>query len=336
MSKVNEKSVFGEYKNDEDRVTTALLQVLHYGGHPLVTRVFPECALPSNEIIIRPQVRESESRPDGLIECDCRYHIYIESKIGKGMMRHDHEKEQLAANRKLVSASLGSFRYLVYITPDQDCPKELELSDVVWLNWKEVVERLRSIDENDVDRLVSFLINQFILLVDHLVYQKQTTRLLNSVLTEKEQKEKEAEEKQAKENRVIIVGGAFGEPVALKYGFYACQEARYFQPARYLAFCYKNRIQYLFEIIGEPKESENLKKIPQIAPEYFIEADPFYDESPRKYFELRLVNTFDPAIKNVSKDKNGKPCAFTYNQRYTDYNTILEAKDTDDLLDNSL
>lgn len=50
------------------------------------------------------------------------------------------------------------------------------------------------------------------------------------------------------ENRVIIVGGRWGEPIALEYNFYACQGGRSFKNAKYLAFYYAQRIQYLFEI----------------------------------------------------------------------------------------
>ena len=35
--------------------------------------------------------------------------------------------------------------------------------------------------------------------------------------------------------------------------------------------------------------------------------------------------------KNDTVDKNGKPCAFTYNQRYTTYSAIMNASKTSEL-----
>lgn len=322
MTVVKNKSIFGEYSKSEDRVTTALLQILHFGGHELVDYVFPECFLPSNAINVNSQVMNASSRPDGEISCDCHYHIFIESKIVANAMKKQHEITQLANHRLLVSH--GSSKWLVYITPDESCPTELEnLSDVIWVNWTTIIERLNGFPNND--NLLQFLINQFKLLVEHIVYNKQGHHVSNQGLMFSE------EERAAVDKRVIIVGGAWGENVALKYGFYACQEGRFFKPAKYLAFCYKNRIQYLFEIVGDPQDSVNLKKITDIAPDYFVSEDPNYDESPRKYFKLKMIHEFIPVIQNDSRDKNGKPCAFVQRQTYTEYDVIMKAKKTSEL-----
>ena len=81
VKKISEQSIFSEYKKSEDKVTAALLQVLHYGGHNIVCSLFEDIDLPSNEINVSPQVVEDESRPDGVVSCDCKYKIFIESKI---------------------------------------------------------------------------------------------------------------------------------------------------------------------------------------------------------------------------------------------------------------
>lgn len=322
MTEVKNKSIFGEYSKDEDRVTTALLQILHYGGHELVDYVFPECFLPSNAINVNSQVVNVSSRPDGEISCDCHYHIFIESKIVTNAMKNQHEKTQLANHKLLVSP--GSSKWLVYITPDENCPASLEnLPDVIWVNWSTIIERLDGFPNND--NLLQFLINQFKLLVEHVVYEKQGYHISNRGLMFSE------EERDAANKRVIIVGGAWGENVALKYGFYACQEGRFFKPAKYLAFCFRNRIQYLFEIVGNPQDSVNLKKITDIDPEYFVSEDPNYDESPRKYFNLKKIHEFIPVIQNDSRDKNNKPCAFVQRQTYTEYDVIMKAKKTSEL-----
>ncbi len=321
---VTEKSIFGEYKIPEDQVTTALLHVLKYGGHDLVSVVFAECDLPSNEINVSPQVIEDGSRLDGEVCCDCHYHIYIESKIRKGVMANSHELKQLEANRKL--ASPGDGRFLFYITPDESEPQNLcAAPEVQWLNWNTVIERLKGFATED--KSLAFLIEQFELLVSHLVYSK-TVVLRNSdvVLSE--------EEMASAEDRVIIVGGAWGEYIALKYNFYACQEYRYFKPSRYIAFCHKNRIKYLFEIVGSPKDSVDLRT-ENISPTYFEKEEPNYTGQ-RKLFYLKLVNMFSPQIENDSVDKNGKRCAFVQKQTYTTIERINSAKHTSDLCVNSL
>lgn len=322
MTSVSKKSIFGEYSKPEDRVTMALLQILHYGGHELVNYVFPECNLPSNTINVNSQVVNPSSRPDGEISCDCHYHIYIESKIKVGVMSNKHEIDQLNNHRKHVSA--GSSNWLIYITPDQNCPKNLEnLVNVVWANWTTITERLEGYSTND--RLLIFLIDQFKLLIEHFIINKKQSRISNFGLMFTK------EESTTINKRVIIVGGSWGENIALKYGFYACQERRFFKPAKYLAFCYKNRIKYLFEIEGEPLESVVLSDIPDIAKDYFGDADPYYDGSPRKYFKLKKIHEFNSVIENDSLDKNNKPCAFVQRQTYTEYDIIMRAKKTSEL-----
>lgn len=130
-------------------------------------------------------------------------------------------------------------------------------------------------------------------------------------------------------NRVIIVGGAYGENVALKYNFYACQNRRSFLPSRYLAFAYKNRIEHLFEIIGDSKDDINLKN-EGIDESYFLDLDPNY-HGLRKFFKLKHCKTFDPVIINDNKDKNGNRCAFVQRQTYTTYESIMNARVTSEL-----
>lgn len=322
MTVVKNTSIFGEYSKSEDRVTTALLQILHIGAHDLVAYVFPELDLPSNAINVYSQVVNSNSRPDGEISCDCHYHIYIESKIVPNSMNRSHEKTQLGNHIKLISG--GNSRYLVYITPDKVCPNNLlGLKDVVWINWATIIERLEGYSNSD--SLLTFLIEQFKLLVNHLVNSKRGNGIANLGIMFSE------EERVAADKRVIIVGGAWGESIALKYGFYACQEGRFFQPAKYLAFCFKNRIQYLFEIVGIPQDSVVLTTISDIDPLYFKDEEPNYNGLPRKYFKLKKIHEFVPAIQNDCRDKNNKPCAFVQRQTYTEYDVIMKAQKTSEL-----
>ena len=133
------------------------------------------------------------------------------------------------------------------------------------------------------------------------------------------------------EQSVIIVGGHFSENVALNYGFYACQPNRKFRPSKYLAFYHQNRIKYLFEIIGNVKESVDIQKEPSVQKAYFSDFEPNYKPEPRKFFKLKLHTTFKKEIKNDKTDKNGKPTAFVQGQTYTTFDKITKASKTSDL-----
>lgn len=316
--KISEQSIFSEYKKPEDKVTAALLQVLHYGGHNIVCSLFEDIDLPSNEINVSPQIVEDKSRPDGVVSCDCKYKIFIESKIISGALNSDHGKKQLEANKKLSSPN--DAQWVVYITPDEEKPQELEASsEIIWINWQKIVEKLKGYETSD--NLVKFLIDQFCIYVNHIVFGNKGRLSSRGILSSTEMIDKD--------QRVIIVGGAWGEDVALKYDFYACQEGRYFLPAKYIAFYHKNRIQNIFEIedvIESTCLTEDL-----VGPKYLVEKEPNYNHKPRKFFKLKYLHSFNPEIRNDTVDKNGKPCAFTYNQRYTTYSAIMNASKTSEL-----
>lgn len=316
---ISNQAIFGEYKNPEDKVTAALLQVLHYGGHKIVCSVFDDIDLPSNDINVIPQVKGNGSRPDGYVSCNCKYTIFIESKIKRNALKTKEAATQLAANRKLYRPT--DAQYVIYITPDKTTPNQLNnVVEIIWTNWQTVVERLTGYETQDP--LVNFLIEQFCLFVDHIVFNKRGAVSANGVSL--------SDAEAGKDQRVIIVGGHWGEEVALDYGFYACQNNRYFLPAKYMAFYHKNRIENLFEIEEEPKDDVVLTPA-LVGPDYLTIKDPNYPGAPCKFFKLKHVHTFKPVIENDTKDKNGKNCAFTYNQRYTTYDAIMKAKKTSEL-----
>ncbi len=318
---ITNQSIFGEYKNAEDRVTSALLQILHYGGHELVAYVFDDCDLPSNNVDICPQVSGDGSRPDGSISCNCNYQIYIESKILRNQMHSTHGQKQFQNHLKLLDDPSA---LLVYITPDLQIPEQLKNHNrVVWMNWKSIMNKLS--DYKTEDKLVNFRMNKFILLVKHIVRgEKRDDRgKCDDILLEAESIDDN--------QRVIIVGGRWGEDVAIKFGFYACQQYRFFRTAKYLAFYFQNRIKYMFEIEGQPIESTDLRKVPFIDSSYFDEKEPNYNGSPAKVFKLKNMHEFEPTITNDSVDKNGNSCAFVQRQQYTKYDKIINAKTTSDL-----
>lgn len=293
-------SIFGEYKQTENRVTAALLHILRIGKEELITTVLNRGGwdLPSSDIAVETQFNDKNSIPDGKLSCNFSFQLFIESKINI----NDINIVQLENHKRLIKSDSDK---LIYITPDSQCPKELLDEEVIWYNWEQITEILINYDTDN--ELLQFLIEQFKLLIENLGLLDYTSE------------------------RVIIVGGSFGEVVALKYNFYACQNRRSFSSAKYLAFAFKHRIKYLFEITEEPEDDVDLKQRSDINPSYFKELDPNYNGL-RKLFKLKLLHEFSPQIENNSVDKKGIRCAFVQRQTYTTYDKIMKAKYTSDLL----
>ena len=298
-------SIFGEYHEDENKVTAAFLHLLERGGEPLI-RYILEVAnelMPENEIKIGTQQTCSKNAVgksvfDGVITCDFSFTYIIESKIGGNPLT----KAQVEKYHNAVSDKNAK---LFALTSDVSAPLCLRNGDI-WLNWTRLIDALRDYETENKDDVLQYLIDQFILLLNNLGLYDEW------------------------EKRVIIVGGAFGENVALDYGFYACQNNRYFKRAKYLAFAYKNRIANLFEIVGEPKNDVDISKDPNIPKEYFTKYEPHYKNSLRELFYLRK-NRDDLKIQNDNVDKNGKRCAFVQRQTYTTYDKITTVEKTSDL-----
>lgn len=326
LKSITDFSIFGEYKNDEDRLTAALLQVLHYGGHPLIANLFGDTLdLPSNEVNVIPQSVQEDSRPDGEITCDCHYQIFIESKI----VLNDIRDDQLKNHCKLANPSNG--QYLMYLTPDDTKPQKLELLSglVEWMSWSQISAALESYLQETTDELLVFLIRQLIILIDHIL--KKTLKTRKRVANQETSTTKDTRQIESADNNVIIVGGHWGENIAKNYNFYACQPNRFFYDARYIAFYHQNRIKELFRIVDKPIESIDIQTCKQISPTYFKDAEPGYTPQQRKLFLLEHIHTFDPSIQNDKVDKNGHSCAFVQRQTYTSYDKIMAAIKTSDL-----
>lgn len=319
---ISNQSIFGEYKKPEDRVTAALLHVIQVGGQMVVDRLFGDYFdIPSNEINVIPQSYQKHSNPDGEVSCDSKYNIFIESKIVPNAIN----EKQLMGHMALTNPAQS--RFLIYLTPDPVKPMLLQKFMVEWMNWEAVLEKLAEIvAEGLASELLKYLIDQFVLLVKHLVLEKKQKVCSTDVVCDYYNYDED------RDQRVIIVGGSWGEDVALKYSVYVCQPYRYFKPARYIAFYHHNRIKYLFEIIGTPIESVDLRSIKNLVKsDYFTIKEPHYAGDPRKHFKLELVHEFNPEIVNDKISKNRTPCAFTQKQAYTTYKKIMKAKKTSQL-----
>lgn len=304
LNNISNHSIFGEYDGTENRVTAALLHIVSVGGEPLLRYLLGAAneLLPDSEIRIGTQVGYQDGRKsvyDGVIMCDFRFRYIIESKVVKGGLGRD-QVEKYHAN---IDGEDDA--HLLAITPDDNMPKTLLPGDL-WMDWTTVVETLRSYNDEEQSDLLRYLIDQFVLLLSNLnLYDKDW------------------------QDRVIIVGGSFGEPVAKEYGFYACQNNRFFRRAAYLAFAHKNRIENLFRIIDGPKNDTDIKAEGLAPQEYFNKIEPNYKGDLREYFKLEWVQEL--GIDNNNTDKNGRRCAFVQRQTYTTYDKIINAKVTSEL-----
>lgn len=304
MSSIQSSSIFGEYSGKENRVTAAFLHILDKGGEPLLRYVLGVAneSLPDNEIKIETQqVTKSQNKKsvfDGIISCDFKFDYIIESKV-------DNNPLSSAQVNQYHQAYNGAHK-LFALTSDDIAPSSLWPGDI-WLNWTNLINALKKYNEENEDEVLGYLIDQFILLLNNLGLYDEW------------------------KNRVIVVGGSFGEDVALNYGFYACQNNRYFRKAKYMAFAYDNHIKNLFEILQTPKNDVDIQKEPKIAStNYFTIKEPHYKPEHRELFWLKKVCALN--IVNDTVDKNGKRLAFVQRQTYTTYDKIKSAKVTSDLL----
>ena len=212
--------------------------------------------------------------------------------------------EQLHNHVQLAKSKGAS---LVYITPDNDRPKAFgEFNNVYWTNWATVIERLNNYNVLFNKELVAFLADQFELLVNNLVDMNFS----------------DADAK----DRVIILGGRYGEHVALTYGFYACQPNRSFKEAGYMAFCYNKNISYYFPIVDGPKQVESLEGEEWISWKNDLCSQTLspMDKTPHTIF--KLGNPIKVLIPHT------QPNAFARKQRYTTIEKLKKAKITNDLL----
>ena len=304
--RIDEISIFGEYKQDENRVTAAFLQICKIGGEDLIRYLTNELKiqLPSSEIDIFSQIKEQESTPDGLLQSVFSFKLYVESKINKNKINEN----QLIKHKKNIQDSND---YLLYLTPDDTKPNEL--GDTNWANWEQIINVFNNYlqtTQSENKQLLEFLIGHFHILLDKLELLGDSWDLDN--------------------NNVIILAGSWAEGVALNYSYYICQNNRSFKSASYLAFYNNNQIRYVFKIKNSPRDNINLREYNEFE-RYINEAEPGYDKELRKVFDLEFFENIGPII-NDKLDKHGNPCPYTYGQpRYTTLETLRNAKRTSQL-----
>ena len=300
---ITNQSIFGHYKSEENMVTAALLHILKLGGEELINFILDARTqtLPSSEIAVLSQVKGNGSVPDALLTANYSFKLIIESKITTGQLNQAQYQSHL-------SQCTSPTDRLIYITPHKTRPAMLD-NKVLWYGWREMINLLEEYSPLGNNPILEFLINQFHILLENLNVCDFIT------------------------DRVIVVGGNWGEDIALKYGLYICQNHRFNLDAKYIAFACKNRIKYVFEIIGMPQNDVDLSQDPQIAAtDYLTACEPNYVNTDlRQVFQLKLLRELKPAIVNDTVDKNGRRCAFIRRQTYTTLEKLTSARHTSDL-----
>jgi len=160
---IAELSVFGEYRQVENRITAALLHIFKVGGEPLMRDVLSEIGvkLPSSDIEIFCQHKENESIPDGHLESNFSFRLLIESKINKGGAIN---KQQLDNHKSTIRRDHNDF--LLYITTHDEKPKELD--NIAWTNWLKLQTRLENYTSGqNSGELLEFLISNFRTLLEN-------------------------------------------------------------------------------------------------------------------------------------------------------------------------
>lgn len=307
MKKIEDISIFGEYKQSENRVTAAFLQICKIGGEEFIRFITTQLKiqLPSSEIEIHSQIKGVGTIPDGLLGSNFSFKLYVESKIKINAV----DKTQLEGHKKNIKSSND---FLLYLTPDDKKPTILEGTH--WASWAKISNIFNdyiqtSQDENK--QLLEFLVGHFNTLLANLGLLGTSWDLNNEI--------------------VIILAGSSAEGVALNYNYYICQNKRSFKSARYLTFLNHNQIRHVFEITKLPEDNVDLLSRPEFAL-YISEVEPNYtSDDLRKVFTLKNDENVGPII-NDSVDKNGNPCPYTYGQpRYTTLTALKRAKRTSEL-----
>ncbi len=314
MIPIHEKSIFGGYKRLEDQATAALLHILDMGGPHMVEYVFEDSLSSGNfdGYIISSQTDHGTSRPDGEILAD--YHLLIESKIDEWRV-NDHNMKQLTNH---LNNAKKSNAILVYILNQTDIPNIIQANGCLSTTWDDVIKRLKEFNTQRAyfnKELMNYLIDQLKLLIKRNPTKSPSWKTI------------------PQDQRVVIVGGSWGEEVALNYGFYACQYDRKFQSSSYIAFYHQKRIKYVFRIINHAKlESLEIatKRFGFDFKDYFQSKEPAYfngslTERKRQFFELEKVMEINPEISHE------EIYAYVQKQRYTSIEAIKQAKTTKDL-----
>jgi len=308
-TRIDDLSIFGDYKSEENKLTAAILQILRRGGERLI-REFSAAAgfvLPDNEIDILSQVTEDGCTPDGLKRSQFSFSLYVESKVVPNAIN----KRQLSALVRLQERRDDAT--ILYITPDLQRPAHLEGEPVAWMSWLRVrdalVEYLET-REGESDDVLAFLVDHFSTFAARLGVLGQSW--------------------EPPAGSVLVVPAKNTWHINDEYRLYVCQNRRSFRPSEWIAFYVNGEIRRVYKIEGEPEQDVIPASDPLLST--FFGKSPYRSNAQEPHMVMRLGERRDVGpVKNDSVDHAGRPCAFVQGQRYTTMAELESAARTSDL-----
>lgn len=323
--------LFSSYSNTENRVTSTILSVFERLSFNLVESILQK-ALDKDELDL--VIFENQSNTGGGsvpdAEIKARFRFVFETKVTNNSIN----TVQLENHIQSLSNPTDE---LVYMTPDEEIPKELSSLNndkVSWFNFGTLVD---SIDETiEEEEILSERENYLLLELKEFLYAEELI-------------------KEGMSNRVLVIPARNAIKEYKQHGIYMCQPNRTFRPSRHLAFYHNNKIDTLVPKIYAYIDSVNLKEESLSDVEERIN---YYDKSKKefirkKYEELRKTELrertnnkilfvsekdskdttkLDKVIQNNKMSKDGsRRVAYTQNQRYTTLDSLKEADKTMEL-----
>lgn len=309
------QSIFSKYSIGENRVTSTIIQVLKHLPVNVVEHFLAMFSESETQGFIKfiNQPKGDGSIPDA--EISAKFTIYFETKIEANSINPGQLEKHLDFSKKTGSV-------LVYLTPDNSKPKELESKAVVWKSFQ------------DLHDLISELISDPSLILserDQFLFRNlqdfiEESDLLPAI------------------DEVVIVAASTAWPVYQKHGIYVCQANRSFRDVKLIGFYADGKIQTKIAEISCVVDLLDFSEIEKIDDPVFKEKLQSWlkDNDWAKNEKLKVFNLSsadddktkilpNPVVNNLIS-KSGRGTAFTQGQRYVLLAKLNNSKKTSDLV----
>lgn len=319
-------NLFLTYSTDENRVTASILAVFQSISLDHTQRLLGALLDASEFELVNFQTQPGKGGPgvpDAIIQSSCR--ILIETKIKRNAIK-SNKLGQIERHLDKLYMATESVRLLIILTPDDACPLalgSLQSDRLVWVSFSALDQAIEGMLE---DRREVFAEREVFLL-----------RELQNMLA--------VENLLASDKDVVIVPARHAWPEYQQYHAYVCQADRKFRQTKRMAFYCHGEIQQRIPQIVEPYHphirfvhGEHKGRLGELI-------DVLLNDGVKKEGEIHGVFILSPTdapetlnlehpIKNDLTSIDGKPIAFTQNQRYVSSDRMKTAKTTSQLVDN--
>lgn len=317
------QTIFSTYSQNENRVTSTIIQVLKNLPVNVVERFLTMFTSSDTQsfVLFSNQVKNSDSVPDA--EISANFRLLFETKVNPNSIN----KAQLENHYNIIKDNDG---ILIYLTPDDTVPPILgefiatsgEAQKIKWINFEQLFDL---ISELILDQTLILSERDQFLLRNLQDFFKESGLL--PVVDE-----------------VLIVAASSAWPIYLKHSLYVCQPQRSFRNTKWLGFyadgCIKPSVAKIISKhdvyehrFSEPENSSipTKKLLNWLHDNSDAEGvkSQIFDLSPKASDDTITLNS---EIYNDLKNSNGRSYAFTQGQRYTTLEKLKNAKTTSDLV----